>query len=103
MKPFNFGGRNSLKLSISRSLLLIRDVYSTKVPFGALIVWYKATSACTSGSASTNDQIQPLTLTDLILRTLIRQTPTNRSEVQCFLQFNTMFCAQEYWCRVVKN
>ena len=41
---------------ISQSLLLIRDVYSTKVPFGILVVWYKATSACTSGSASRYDR-----------------------------------------------
>ena len=38
--------------SICRSLLLIRDVYSTNVPFGDLVDWYKAISACTSGSAS---------------------------------------------------
>ena len=56
-KPFNFGGRISLKpLSISRSFLLIRDVYSTKVPFGDLVDWYKAISACTSGSASRYDR-----------------------------------------------
>ena len=70
-------------LSISRSLLLIRDVYSTKVPFGDLVVWYKAISACT------DDQI--LTRTDLILLKLICQTPTNRSEGQCLVQFNTLF------------
>ena len=40
IKPFNLGGRIFLKpLSISRSLLLIRDVYSTKVPFGDLVDW----------------------------------------------------------------
>ena len=56
-KPFTLGGRSSLKpLSISRSLLLIRDVYSTKVPFGDLVDWYKAVSACTSGSASRYDR-----------------------------------------------
>ena len=48
-KTLQIGGRSSLKpLSISRSLLLIRDVYSTYVPFGDLADWYKAISACTS-------------------------------------------------------
>ena len=74
MKHFNSGGRNSLNpLSISRSLLLIRDLYSTKVAFGTLTVWYKATSACTSGSASKYDR-----------------KSANRSEEQCLVQFTTM-------------
>ena len=90
---FNFGGRNSLKpLSISRSLLLIRDVYSTKVPFGILVVWYKAVSACTSGSASRYDR------SDQILDPNKFDPPkidlpnsTNRSEGQCLVQFYTVF------------
>ena len=38
--PSLWAGRISLKpLYISRSLLLIRDVYSTKVSFGDLVDW----------------------------------------------------------------
>ena len=39
----------------------------------------------------TDNQIKTLTRADLILRKLIRQTPTNRSEEQCFVEFNTLF------------
>ena len=88
-------------LSISRSLLLIRDVYSTKVPFGDLVDWYKAISClylrfCLQIRSKvvtncTDDQIKSLTRTNVILRKLICQTPTNRSEGQCFLQFDTLF------------
>ena len=39
----------------------------------------------------TDDQIKPLTPADLILRELIRQAPTNRSEEHCFVEFNAFF------------
>ena len=91
MKPFRLGGRSSLKpLSISRSSLQIRDVYFTKVPFGALIVLVQGYFCLYFGlclrirskvmTNCTDDQIKTLTQTNLILRKLIRQTPTNRSE-----------------------
>ena len=76
MNPFIFGGRHSLKpLSISRSWLLMRDVNSTKVPFGVRVVWYKATRSKMMACGS-NDQIEPLTRTDLLLTKSI-STPIN--------------------------
>ena len=52
-KLFIFGGSHFVKPpSISRILLLMREVYSTKVPFGARVDWYRATSACTSTNRS---------------------------------------------------
>ena len=102
MNPLIFGGRHSLKpLSISRSLLLMRDVNSPSVPFGVRVVWYMATSACTSFQAPpqvrskviaycSNDQIEPLTRTDLLLTELIGQASTNRSERKRLVQFDSV-------------
>ena len=47
----------------------------------------------------TDDQIKSLTRTNLILRKLICQTPTNRSEVQCVVQFDTLFTGVLVSCR----
>ena len=78
-KLFIFEGRHSVKPpSISRVLLLMREVYSTKVPFGARVVWYRATSACTVG------------FTDLLRRKFVCQAPTNRSERKGLVQLDTM-------------
>ena len=73
-KLFIFGGRPS----ISQILLLMREVCSTKVPLGARVDWYKATSACISG------------FTDLLRRKFVCQVLTNRSERKGLVQLDTM-------------
>ena len=45
----------------------------------------------------TDDQNKTLTRIDLILRELIRQTPANRSEGQCFAQFNKQCWWRRKW------
>ena len=56
----------------------MREVYSTKVPFGARVVRYRATSACTLG------------FTDLLRRKFVCQAPTNRTERKGLVQLDTM-------------
>ena len=56
-----------------------------------LYLWFCLQTRSKVMTNCTEDQIKSLTRTNLILRRLIRQTPTNRSEGQCLVQFDTLF------------
>ena len=56
-----------------------------------LYLWFCLQERSKVMTNCTDDQIKSLTRTNLILRKLICQTPTNRSEEQCLVQFDTLF------------
>ena len=54
-------------------------------------------------TSCTDNQIKTSTRTDLVLRKLICQAPTNHSKWQGLAQLDTMLVRGEYLCHVVKN
>ena len=102
IKPFNFGRKKLFETTLhltkfvadSRRVFHKRSFWRPRrlvQNYFCLYLWFclqirsKVTTNCT------DDQIKSLTRTNLILRKLICQTPTNRSEEQCVVQFDTLF------------